>query len=126
MDNFRVLVVDDETDFLETIVKRLRKRGLEVEGVPKGEAAVEMIKVRRGHERQKDRRQKGSQKGSQKGVGHRRGSHRRGSTEGGQVWTWDSPAEEPMRGYGHRRGSSLDMGQSCGGTHARLLSHVQT
>jgi CheY-like chemotaxis protein len=96
MDNFRVLVVDDETDFLETIVKRLRKRGLEVEGVPKGEAAVEMIKVRRGHERQKDRRQKGSQKG----VGHRRGSH--------------------------RRGSSLDMGQSCGGTHARLLSHVQT
>jgi len=43
MDEFRVLVVDDEQDFLETIVKRLKKRGLEVEGVLSGEAAIEIL-----------------------------------------------------------------------------------
>jgi DNA-binding NtrC family response regulator len=47
VENFRVLVVDDETDFLETIIKRLRKRGLEAEGVCSGEAAVELMKERR-------------------------------------------------------------------------------
>ena len=47
MENFRVLVVDDEADFLETIVKRLRKRGLEAEGVPSGEAALETMKEKR-------------------------------------------------------------------------------
>ena len=47
MENFRVLVVDDETDFLETIVKRLRKRGLEAEGVVSGEAAIEMMREKR-------------------------------------------------------------------------------
>jgi two-component system OmpR family response regulator len=45
--NFRVLIVDDEADFLETIVKRLRKRGLEAEGVPSGEAAIETMKEKR-------------------------------------------------------------------------------
>lgn len=47
MENFRVLVVDDEADFLETIVKRLRKRGLEAEGVASGEAALETMKEKR-------------------------------------------------------------------------------
>lgn len=47
MENFRVLVVDDETDFLETIIKRLKKRDLEAEGVSSGEAAVELMKERR-------------------------------------------------------------------------------
>ena len=47
MDNFRVLVVDDEADFLETIIKRLVKRGLEAQGVPSGEAAVALMKERR-------------------------------------------------------------------------------
>ncbi len=44
MENFRVLVVDDEKEFLETIVKRLRKRNLYVEGAETGEDAIEMIK----------------------------------------------------------------------------------
>ena len=47
MENFRVLVVDDEADFSETIVKRLRKRGLEAECVASGEAALEMMKGKR-------------------------------------------------------------------------------
>jgi DNA-binding NtrC family response regulator len=41
------LVVDDETDFLETIVKRLQKRGLEAVGVSSGEEAIELMKGRR-------------------------------------------------------------------------------
>jgi DNA-binding NtrC family response regulator len=44
MDTFRVLVVDDETDFLETVVNRLQKRKIDATGVPTGEAALEMIK----------------------------------------------------------------------------------
>ena len=44
MDTFRVLVVDDETDFLETIVNRLQKRKVEATGVPSGEATIELMK----------------------------------------------------------------------------------
>ncbi len=44
MENFRVLVVDDEKEFLETIVKRLIKRSLYVEGAENGEDAIEKIK----------------------------------------------------------------------------------
>ncbi|MFH2046595.1 MAG: response regulator [Pseudomonadota bacterium] len=44
MFNFRVLIVDDEADFLETIVNRLKKRKIEATGVPSGEAALELIK----------------------------------------------------------------------------------
>ena len=43
MDKFRVLVADDEVDFLETIVKRLQDRNLEVTGVESGEAALQLI-----------------------------------------------------------------------------------
>ena len=39
-----VLVVDDETDFVETIVNRLNKRMLDAKGVESGEAAVDLLK----------------------------------------------------------------------------------
>jgi two-component system OmpR family response regulator len=39
----RVLVVDDELDFLETIVKLLNKRNLEVMGAESGEKALELL-----------------------------------------------------------------------------------
>jgi DNA-binding NtrC family response regulator len=44
MDTFRILVVDDEIDFLETIIKRLEKRQLDVTGVESGEKAIELVK----------------------------------------------------------------------------------
>ena len=44
MDTFRVLVVDDEEDFLETLVKRLEKRGIEAVGVKSGEEALDTMK----------------------------------------------------------------------------------
>ncbi len=44
MDGFRVLVVDDEQDFLETLVKRLNKRDIDATGVSSGEEAIEEVK----------------------------------------------------------------------------------
>lgn len=44
MDTFRILVVDDEIDFLETLIKRLEKRQLNVTGVDSGEKAIALIK----------------------------------------------------------------------------------
>ena len=44
MHTFRILVVDDETDFLETIVNRLNKRKLDAKGVTSGEAAIDLLK----------------------------------------------------------------------------------
>ena len=44
METFRVLVVDDEVDFLETLVNRLRRRKLEAEGASSGEEALELMK----------------------------------------------------------------------------------
>ena len=46
MDYFSVLVVDDEEDFLDTIVKRLNKRKISAIGVKSGEEALEVIKDR--------------------------------------------------------------------------------
>ena len=43
MDFFRVLVVDDEKDFLETLVNRLAKRNIAASGVPSGEEAIKMM-----------------------------------------------------------------------------------
>ncbi len=43
MRKFRVLVVDDEVDFRDTVVKRLRMRKLDVTGVESGEKAVELL-----------------------------------------------------------------------------------
>ncbi len=43
MNSFRVLVVDDEIDFLETLVNRLIKRNIDAEGVKSGEEALELM-----------------------------------------------------------------------------------
>lgn len=43
MDGVRVLVVDDETDFLDMLVRRLKQRVLDVDGVTSGDAAIRMI-----------------------------------------------------------------------------------
>lgn len=43
MDFLSVLVVDDEEDFLETIVNRLKKRKIDTAGVKSGEEALEML-----------------------------------------------------------------------------------
>jgi len=43
METDRILVVDDEVDFLETIVKRLQRRGMEARGVTSGEAALALL-----------------------------------------------------------------------------------
>lgn len=43
MEEFRVLVVDDEVDFLETMVNRLKMRNLDVTGVESGEKALELL-----------------------------------------------------------------------------------
>jgi DNA-binding NtrC family response regulator len=44
MDSFRVLVVDDENDFLETLVNRLQKRNIDATGVTSGEEALELMR----------------------------------------------------------------------------------
>jgi len=44
MDAFRVLVVDDEKDFVETLVTRLKGRNVDAFGVTSGEEAVELLK----------------------------------------------------------------------------------
>lgn len=46
MEKFRVLIVDDEVDFVETIVKRLIDRGLDVAGVHSGPEALDMMDKR--------------------------------------------------------------------------------
>jgi DNA-binding NtrC family response regulator len=42
--DFRVLFVDDEVDFLETILKRMQKRGVAAAGVDSGEAALAWLR----------------------------------------------------------------------------------
>jgi DNA-binding NtrC family response regulator len=44
MDKFSVLVVDDEQDFLETLVNRLVKRNMDATGVRSGEEALALMK----------------------------------------------------------------------------------
>lgn len=46
MEKFKMLVVDDETDFLETIVKRLKARNIEVTGAESGYQALELMDQR--------------------------------------------------------------------------------
>jgi DNA-binding NtrC family response regulator len=46
MHAFNILVVDDENDFLETLVNRLNKRKLAAKGVTSGEAALDELKTR--------------------------------------------------------------------------------
>jgi two-component system OmpR family response regulator len=44
MDTLRVLIVDDEDDFRETIVKRLNARKIQAEGAASGIKALEVVK----------------------------------------------------------------------------------
>lgn len=44
MENLRVLIVDDEDDFRETIVKRLNARKIQSEGAASGVKALEVLK----------------------------------------------------------------------------------
>ena len=43
MESFNVLLVDDEAEFLETLVKRIKKRDVNVTGVGSGEKALEFL-----------------------------------------------------------------------------------
>jgi len=43
MDKFRILIVDDEDDFREAIIKRLRARKVDVEGAESGPKALDMV-----------------------------------------------------------------------------------
>ena len=43
MDTFNVLLVDDEADYLETLVKRLKKRGIDVTSVESAEKALDRL-----------------------------------------------------------------------------------
>ncbi|WDN90314.1 hypothetical protein BuS5_03285 [Desulfosarcina sp. BuS5] len=43
MNTFRVLAIDDEVDFLETIVNRLKKRKLDAVGVTSGEEGLKLL-----------------------------------------------------------------------------------
>ena len=45
MEAMRVLVVDDEIDLLETVVKRLQKRQVNAIGLPDGDKALEYLKA---------------------------------------------------------------------------------
>jgi two-component system, OmpR family, response regulator len=45
MDEFRVLLVDDEEDFRETLQKRLRNRKLQVECAENGYKALELLQA---------------------------------------------------------------------------------
>lgn len=47
MRHFSILVVDDEEDFVETLVSRLKKRDVDAVGVRSGEEALEIIKSRK-------------------------------------------------------------------------------
>ena len=47
MESLRVLVVDDEADFLETIVMRLQRRKIDAYGVDGGKKALEIVENER-------------------------------------------------------------------------------
>ncbi len=47
MKEIRVLLVDDEEELVQTLVERLRFRGLDAEGVTTGKKALERLVVRR-------------------------------------------------------------------------------
>jgi two-component system, OmpR family, response regulator len=43
MKDFRVLIVDDELDLLETLVKRLKRRAIDATGIDSGIKALELL-----------------------------------------------------------------------------------
>jgi two-component system OmpR family response regulator len=46
MESYRVLVVDDEEEFVSTLVERLQLRAIDAEGVTRGAEALELLKER--------------------------------------------------------------------------------
>ena len=44
MNSFCALIVDDEEEFLETVIKRLKKRNVRVAGAKSGEEALQQLK----------------------------------------------------------------------------------
>lgn len=45
MNSTRIIIVDDEIDLLELIVKRLKRKGFYVDGVPSAEEALQLLKM---------------------------------------------------------------------------------
>lgn len=45
MGKFKVLVVDDEKDFLETTIKRIKRSGIDCEGAENGKEAIEKVRT---------------------------------------------------------------------------------
>lgn len=45
MSGMKLLMVDDETDFLETLIKRMKRRNVDVHGVDSGEKALEWLGI---------------------------------------------------------------------------------
>jgi DNA-binding NtrC family response regulator len=43
MVDFRILFVDDEAEYLETVIKRMKKRGMDVIGVSSGPEALSIL-----------------------------------------------------------------------------------
>ena len=43
MDNIKVLLVDDEAEFSETLIKRMKKRNVDITGVRSGEEALQKL-----------------------------------------------------------------------------------
>ena len=46
MDNIKVLLVDDEAEFSETLIKRMKKRNVDITGVRSGKEALETLDQR--------------------------------------------------------------------------------
>lgn len=46
MRDYKILVVDDELDFLETLVNRLKKRDIDAEGALSGKEALELLETK--------------------------------------------------------------------------------
>ena len=46
MDSFSVLIVDDEVEFMETLVKRMRRRNIDASGAVSGEHALAHLHVK--------------------------------------------------------------------------------
>lgn len=42
----RILLIDDENSFLETVIARMRMRGIQAEGVESGEKALQVLRQR--------------------------------------------------------------------------------
>jgi DNA-binding NtrC family response regulator len=45
MDDLRVLIVDDEKEYLDTLIKRMKKRNLNIQGVESGEDALRRLET---------------------------------------------------------------------------------